>query len=110
MHRVQGYSVSGTATIAINTAESTAIDLKGYAQAGFILPAAFTGATVSFKVSADGDTYGALYDAANALISITVTQARAYAFPIAVFPFRFVTILSASNETAARSIIIASKY
>ena len=110
MHRVQGYSTTSTATIAINTAESTAIDLQGYAQAGFVLPAAFTGASVSFKVSADGTTYGALYDSANALVSITVTQARAYDFPIAVFPFRFVTTLSASNEAAARSIQIASKY
>lgn len=80
------------------------------AQCGFILPASFTGATVSFSVSADDVTYAALYDSTNTLISITVTQGRAYALPIGVFPFVYVKIVSASNEAAARTIIVSSKY
>ena len=99
-----------TATIANNAQDSSTIDMRGYAQGGFILPAAFTGATVSFKVSVDDSTYAAFYDSANSLVSITVTQAQAYAFPIGLFAFPYVKIRSASAEGAARSISIARKY
>lgn len=107
---VQAFSNVITATIANNAQDSSAIDMRGYAQGGFVLPAAFTGATVSFKVSADGTTYVAFYDSANALVSITVTQGQGYAFPIGLFAFPYVKIRSASAEGAARSISIARKY
>lgn len=110
MERVQGYQTDVVATIASGQTASSAILFRGYAQGGFVLPAAFTGATVGFSVSADGVTYGTLYDSANAAVSVTVTQARAYAFPIAVFPFGYVKIVSASAEGADRSISVSLKY
>lgn len=100
----------GTITIANNETDSEAIPFQAGAQCGFILPAAFTGASVSFKVSVDGSNYFALYDSSNALISVTVTQGRAYSFPIALFPWPFVKLVSASAEGAEREIKIAMKY
>lgn len=89
---------------------SDAISFQPFAQGGFVLPAAFTGASVSFQVSIDGVTYVAFYDSANALSSITVTQGRGYAFPIGLFAFGFVKIVSASAEGAARTIQLGLKY
>lgn len=99
-----------TATIAINTAASTVIDIRGYAQMGFQIPSAFTGASVSFQVSADNSTFVALHDTSNAAVSQTVTASKAYTLPISIFPWGYMKIISASNEAAARSIIVALKY
>ncbi len=100
-----------TSTILSGQTDSDVIDFKDFAQGGFILPAAFTGATVSFKVcNTSGGTFVALYDAANVLVSLTVTAARAYAFPVALFPFAFVKIVSASAEGADRLLDVALKY
>lgn len=105
------YQTKFTATILSGATESDAIDFKDFAQGGFILPAAFTGASVSFKACNTSDgTYVAVYDSANALLSTTVTQGRGYAFPIALFGFGFVKIVSASAEGADRSIGIGLKY
>lgn len=105
------YQTKFTTTILSGQTDSDAINFKDFAQGGFILPAAFTGATVSFKVSnTETGTFTALYDAANVLVSLTVTQARAYAFPVALFPFAFVKIVSASAEGADRLIDVGLKY
>jgi len=89
---------------------SDAISFQPFAQGGFVLPAAFTGTAVSFQVSADGVTYVALYDATNTLVSIAVTQGRGYAFPIALFAFGFVKIVSNGAEGGARTIQLGLKY
>ena len=99
--------------IAASGNDSEAINFQPFAQGGFLLPATFQGTAVSFKVSLDGGTtFIALYDSANSLVSITVTQNRAYAFPIALFAFGLVKIVSnnGGGEAAARTIRVALKY
>lgn len=76
--------------------------------AGFVMPAAFTGASVTFQVSLDDSTYQALYDSANSQISITVSASRTYALKqdvrSALQPWPYVKIVSASAEGGARTI------
>jgi len=77
---------------------------------GFVMPAAFTGATVGFQVSADGTTYATLYNSSNNAVSITVTQGRAYSFTAdilsALSNWRYVKLVSGSAEGADRDIQI----
>lgn len=104
------YQTKFTATIANGAQDSDAIEFKDFAQGGFMLPATFTGASMSFKVSNDNVTYAPLHDSSDALISITVTQGRAYAFPIGSFGFAYLKLRSASAEGGARSIDVGLKY
>lgn len=75
----------------------------------FVIPAAFTGASVSFKVSADGSNFYPLRSAANTLISYTVAAGTAYPFPDELGGAIYARIVSASAEGAARTIIIMAK-
>lgn len=102
----------GAVGIAANGTDSEPIPFQAAAQGGFILPASFEGTSISFKVSHDGVTYVALYDATNTLVAVTVTQGRAYAFPIALFPFPWIKLVSnaAGGENTAVEIQIVSKY
>lgn len=76
---------------------------------GFVMPSAFTGASVTFQVSADDSTYQALYDSANAQVSITVVASRTYTFKADVRAcfqgWPYIKIVSASSEGGARSIV-----
>lgn len=110
--RVEGFGTVVSATIANGGTDSSAIQFKSYAQGIFVLPAAFTGTAVSFKVSETGqaNTWTAFYNDANTLVSITVTQGRAYAFPIDLFPAPFVQIVSNGAEGADRNITVYLKY
>lgn len=96
-------------TIASGQTTSGAIDLRKHAFGGFVLPTAFTGASVSFEGSHDGDTFEPLYKADNTLESVTVAQGRAYAFPSALGHFAYGKIVSASNEAADRTIGLTIK-
>jgi hypothetical protein len=60
-----GSKTLATATIASAATTSGAITLGANTITGMVLPAAFTGTALSFQVSADGATYGALYDSTN---------------------------------------------
>jgi len=92
-------------TIAISTTTSGALTIKEYGRGGFTIPAAFTGATVTFHVSDDGTTYAAVRDdAGSAVAAVTVAASGIYNFPDAVFKHAFVKIVSASSEAAARTI------
>jgi hypothetical protein len=96
---------------------SQSIDLDNYdalgGLVGFIIPATFTGASVSFKISLDDVTYQPLNDSSNALVSINVTQGTSYSFKQDVrsllTPWRFIQIVSASAETPARTITLLKK-
>lgn len=99
-----------TATIASGETKSGSIDLHETAQAGFILPAAFTGTAITFEVSADNVTFAPLEGSDGNPVSLTVSQGNAYAFPISTFPFAFAKIVSGSAEGADRSITICRKY
>jgi hypothetical protein len=63
------------------------------------MPAAFTGASVSFLGSNDNDTYQAIY-VANALYSENVTAAKNIALDSNILAgFKYLKIVSASTET-----------
>lgn len=110
-------TVSNTATIPINETTSDAVDLQLVDHLGSIvgiqMPAAFTGASISFQVSGDDSTYQALYDSSNTLLSITVSASRTYGFTDSVRAtlahWRYIKIVSASSEAAARSIKLITK-
>lgn len=107
----RAYQTEVRGTIAIGDQDSDAINFKDYAQGIFAIPAAFTGASVSFKVSNEvAGTYSPVYDASDALVVVTVTAGRAYAFPIALFGAAFIKIRSASAEAAERIIDCGLKY
>jgi sRNA-binding protein len=89
---------------------SGAADLQSGHLLGFALPAAFTGTAITFKVSVDGVTYQDLYNPSNNAVSITVTQARSYAFThdiaAQVSNWRYLKIVSGSAEGADRDIML----
>lgn len=99
----------GPVTILSGATVSSALDIGGFGNLGVVMPAAFTGATISFQVSSDGTTYQALYDASNTLISRSVTQGRSYPLPPALSAWRFIKIVSASAEAADRTVVIEAK-
>lgn len=108
---------TSTATIANGATTSNSIDMDNYGSleglVGIVMPAAFTGASISFNVSIDDTTYQALTDSSNAAVSITVTAGKTYAFKqdvrSCISPWRFIQIVSASSEGAARSIGLLRK-
>ena len=77
---------------------------RGYKRIGVALPATFTGASISFSVSADGTTYQALYAITATLVSVTVVQGRSYDLPEELQPWPFFKIVSASAEGAERTL------
>ena len=89
---------------------STAADFHSTVFSGIVLPAAFSGATITFQASADGVTYQTLYNDSNTAITITVTQARTYAFKADLMnqlgAWRFVKVVSAGAEGADRYIVL----
>ena len=97
-----------TATIAISTTTSAAVDLGGASMAGLIMPAAFTGTTISFTVSDTLDgTYVALKNTAGTTISFTVAASTAIGFaPNDFAAWRYIKIVSGSTELAGRAIKI----
>lgn len=109
MGRNQAYCKTIAVTIPNNTAASTTIPYSGYRSGILVIPGTFTGASVSFKVSQDGVTFNALYNDSNTLISITVGTDRAYRFPVEALGASYLQIVSASNEGAARTILVTLK-
>lgn len=106
-------ATTGNAVIPSGSTTSNAVDL-GVSEpdgglVGFVMPATFTGASITFQVSVDDNTYQALYNSSNTQISITVSASRTYGFVTdvrSVFAgWRFVKFISASSEGGARTII-----
>jgi hypothetical protein len=95
-----------TAIIPINTAITNDIELCGAVDGCFQIPAAFTGATVAVKISIDGVTYTEVVEEGAEANPITVSAGGTYAIPKKAFAAKFMQLLSASNEAAARSILI----
>lgn len=106
-----------TATIANGATTSNSIDLDSYGSdqglVGLVMPAAFTGASITFNVSLDDVTYQQLFTSANAALSITVTAGKTYSFAqdfrSEIAPYRYIQIVSASSEGAARTILLLKK-
>jgi hypothetical protein len=105
------------ATIANGATTSNSIDtssfdsLQGFV--GFVMPAAFTGASISFNVSIDDVTYQQLFASGGSAISITVTAGKTFAFTqdhrSELIPWRYIQLVSASSEGAARTITLLFK-
>lgn len=99
-----------TLTIANGATTSDAFKAADIAAFGLQMPAAFTGASISFMVSADnGATYQALYDITNTLVSLTVAASRTYDLPGELTVWSHFKIVSASSEGAARSLVVIGK-
>jgi hypothetical protein len=85
------------------------VDARLWAIFGLVMPAAFTGATVSFKVSADNATFQPLYDNAGAAVSLTVGASQSFDLPTALASWPYWKVVSASAEGAARTLVVACK-
>ena len=97
-------------TIANGGTTSGEIDLTDIQDGGFIIPAAFTGTTLSFLVSNEsGGTFSEVKTNANAAIAPTVNVSRAYPFRPEVLAFNFAKIVSNGAEAAERTILISIK-
>jgi hypothetical protein len=97
-------------TIANGATSSGAVDLQGRGVVQIILPAAFTGASITFTASPNDGTYQALYNTSNTALSMTVTQGRTYILaPSDLVGVRYLKLVSASAEGASRTIGIVSR-
>jgi hypothetical protein len=103
----QGITVTGVvATIAAGGTLSSAVSLNGFSLCAILLPATFTGATISFEASFDGTNYFPVYSTTSGtLLSYTVTQGHYVAIdPKDFFGIKTVKILSASTEGSTRTL------
>ncbi len=102
--------LNNSVTIANGATTSGSIDLQGRGLVAMIMPAAFTGSTVSFQISPDDVTYYDLYNTNNTQLSCTVTQGRAYLFvPGDFVGVRYLKVKSGSTEGGARVITLLSR-
>jgi uncharacterized membrane protein len=100
---------AGTVTIANGQTTSGAFDCGNTTLAAIQLPSDFTGTSVTFQGSIDGTTYTTIYDDTNTVYSIPVAVSRGYGLELALFyPWRYIKIVSASSEGAARSIVVST--
>ena len=95
-------------TIANGAAASAAIDLAGTTLCGIHLPAAFTGASLSFTAAPTlGGTYQTL-QRNGADLSVTVAQGKYISLTAGDFiGVQFLKIVSGSNEAATRTLTLA---
>jgi hypothetical protein len=101
-------------TILSGQTTSAALHLRDYVLVGLIMPAAFTGTTITFTASDTlGGTYVTIYDSSGAAISATVAASRAIGLTgaevDAVAPWQFVKLVSGSAEGADRIIKAVKK-
>jgi hypothetical protein len=100
---------TATATIASGQTVGAAFYVGAKVPVSLQMPAAFTGATVSFQGSNDGSTYQAINIGA-AAYSETVTASKNVALDSNILAgFPFLRIVSASAEGADRSIIVHTR-
>lgn len=102
-----------TVTIASGASLSGGRSLGPTTLMGILLPASFTGTSITFQVSRDGDTWGNLYDN-DAEVSHTAAGGIAITVNAFTFtPWSFVKIRSGTagsptTEAAPRSIVLVS--
>ena len=98
-----------TATILSGQTESDVIDSRGASLIGIIIPAAFTGTSLTFEVGSgpDGSTLADYYNAAGTQISVAVAPSRYVGMAAIDFaPTRFLKIISDQSEGADRAVIL----
>lgn len=65
-----------TATIANGASLSSAVDIDGSALVGIVVPATFTGTSLTFQMSHDDTTYSNLYDETGTEVTVTISTSR----------------------------------
>ena len=95
-----------TATIAISTTTSDAIDCLGKVLVGLIMPAAFTGTTLTIQVSMDKTTFQPFYNTSGSAVSITVGVDRHIGIVPADFAGARWFKLVGSSQAAEREITV----
>ena len=104
-------------TIANGAPLSDAFDMRDYAGGNLYMPAAWTAASIGFKIATEtGGTYTPLYDDAAAIVEIDGPSVdNAYVLPKELFAAQHVKLWSQdgaganTNQGAARTIIIELK-
>ncbi len=98
-------TIGDTVTIASSSTTSDAIDMQGYTLAAIVMPAAFTGTSLTFSVSDDGNTFYTMYNTSNTAVTAYVTQGRWYAvLPSDFAGVRYLKVISSSTEGSTRVI------
>lgn len=94
-----------TATIAISTTKSNAIDCLGKVLVGLIIPSAFTTLSLSFEGSFDGTNFFPLRNSSGNLVTVTPVLSTIMGLAAADFAMlRYFKIVAAS-QAAEREII-----
>ena len=100
-----------TAAIANGQTVSAAVTLKGFSLVGILLPATFTGTTLTFQVSFDCSTYVVLKSTTSgSSLSYTVAQNTYAAIdPVPFYGVNCLKIVSGSAEGGARTLTLSVK-
>lgn len=100
-----------TTTIANGATESAAINLRDFTLCGIFLPAAFTGASVTFLAASTlAGTYVEVQDGDGAAISRTVAASKFIPIdPVDFLGVKFLKIKSASAEAALRTLTVMGR-
>lgn len=106
----------GPIAIAMNNGDTTSreIDLEGYDLVGFILPANFQGAAITFTAAEKSNgTHQPVSDSAGAAISLTVAASKTVVFTAAhaaaLKGLRFIKFITGSAQNASIVIFILRK-
>jgi hypothetical protein len=98
------------AAIASSATTSDAINLAGMNLVGLVMPAAFTGTTVTFQASVDGTNYFDVYNTAGTQLSVTVgTSQYICLWPSDLASIKNLKLVSGATEAAARSITLVMR-
>jgi len=100
-----------TATIASGQQVSSKINLGGFSLVGIILPAAFTGTSLTFLASVDNTNFFPIYTTTSGTqLSYTVAQGHYVAInPQDFYGVQYLEIQSGSSEAATRTLILSLK-
>lgn len=98
-------------TIASGGVVSGALDCNATVLAGFVMPAAWTAATLSVEVSTDNVTFYPLYDATGSAVSWAApVVSSAYSLDLtALIPWRYVRLRSSVAQAAAAAFIVVTR-
>jgi len=99
------------ATIASSSQVSSTINCGGFTLCGVLLPAAFSGAALTFLASVDGTNFYPVHSTTSGtLLSYTVAQGQYCAIdPKDFYGVNFLQIKSGSSEAALRTLAVSLK-
>lgn len=98
------------ATISNGQTKSNSINMSGTLLKTILLPAAFTGSTLTFEVSEDNSTFLPYYNINNMPVTIDISTGRAYGLgAIDFYSIKYLKIVSGSAEAAERTIKLIAR-